>query len=152
MKDVLTTVGGLLLVAGVVVGTFLYGNYQREEQQRRDQQLTQQREADTQNQKTAQTNPQGGQSGPSGDQQPGVKKPTDTTGQSIQGSGAPNTGQGKQAAQPKPSPSPVPPGTTTTPETGPELAYVLVAGGLVLLVQAQRRSRLALRSAALNRS
>lgn len=41
-KDVLKTVGGLLLIGVVVVATFLYGNQQRQEQMRQEQGVEQQ--------------------------------------------------------------------------------------------------------------
>ena len=40
-KDLLRTIGGILVIGGIVVATFLYGNQQRQEQVRQDQAQTQ---------------------------------------------------------------------------------------------------------------
>jgi hypothetical protein len=41
-RDLLKTIGGILIIAAIVVATFLYGNQQRQEQVRRDQALQEQ--------------------------------------------------------------------------------------------------------------
>ncbi|HSX48487.1 MAG TPA: hypothetical protein VLF41_03245 [Candidatus Nanoarchaeia archaeon] len=42
MRDFLKTIGAIVIIGLIVVATFLYGNKQRQEQLRRDQQATQQ--------------------------------------------------------------------------------------------------------------
>ena len=44
-KDLLKTIGGILIIAAIVVATFLYGNQQRQEQVRRDQAVQEQQTA-----------------------------------------------------------------------------------------------------------
>lgn len=43
-KEVLKTIGAIALISVIVVGTFLYGNKQRQEQVRRDQEIRQQQQ------------------------------------------------------------------------------------------------------------
>ncbi|HSH31742.1 MAG TPA: hypothetical protein VK963_03710, partial [Candidatus Saccharimonadales bacterium] len=52
-KDVLKTAGAILLIGIIVVATFLYGNAQRQEQVRRDQEAQQQQEQRETEEKTA---------------------------------------------------------------------------------------------------
>lgn len=43
-RDFLKTLGGILIIGAIVVATFLYGNQQRQEQIRKDEQAKQQAE------------------------------------------------------------------------------------------------------------
>jgi FtsZ-interacting cell division protein ZipA len=137
-RDVVTTIGGLVLVGLVVIAAFLYGNHQRNDQVRRDQDATrQQQEAKASPSKSTassqQKTTQSGSSnaaGPattSGDsaQQPAVQKPNQNDGKQVQGTGS-NTG-GKvvtsgsgqtSAAGSSSSAATSQPVASTTPQTG----------------------------------
>ena len=66
-KDLIKTIGGILIIAAIVVATFLYGNQQRQEQVRRDQALQeQQKQTDTNTEVVTEPEPQPAPSTPGG--------------------------------------------------------------------------------------
>lgn len=127
-SDLLKTIGAILVIGGIVVATFLYGNRQRQEQVRRDQQIRQEQE----------------------------KKAAEESGPkvAVDGSKDNTTVKPENQATPKPA-APTPPatsgvgggqlsssgGTETTPKTGGELAYVIPAGLIYGLYKLNRNSR-----------
>lgn len=111
-RDLLKTIGGLALIAAIVVATFLYGNKQRQEQVRRDQEIKQQQQ--TAKEKTLAQDKATKPDGPSQVTAPGA------TGTSSVGGGV---------NQP-----------TTTPQTGPEL-YLLPLGAIAGLHAARRYTK-----------
>jgi hypothetical protein len=125
-SDVLKTIAGLVVIALIVVATFMYGNAQREAQQKRDQAAK----------VTASPSPSGaGQVGVTSTPTP---KPATTPATAAVATPSSNAIQGGQVA-----------GTTTgrvgagaaMPETGGELAAGLAAGAMGLAFIAWRRSR-----------
>lgn len=139
-KDVLTTIGGLVLVGLVVVATFLYGNQQRQNQAKHDQDIKKQQET------KAPTNPQtsGPQASTSAPQQPAVQKPQADS-SNLQGG---KTGAPSATPTPASKPAPVA-GVTQTPKTGGEVLVLIPVTAMLMLYRTQRRSRMALRRAAL---
>lgn len=119
-KDVLTTIGGLVLVGLVVVATFLYGSQQRQNQARQDQDLKKQQQ---------ESNRGGQQNNSPGSQQSAANPPQ-------------AGGQNAQSGQPQPA---------QTPKTGGEVLVLIPAAVMVIMYRAQRRSRQAVRRAALCR-
>lgn len=127
-KDVLTTIGGLVLVGLVVVATFLYGSQQRQNQAKHDEQLKQQQQTAQQS-----TDEHHDADKP---QQPAVNKP-----QADQSN--------LQGGKPATAPAPVPAGSTQTPKTGGEVLFIIPAAAMVAMYRRQRRSQRELRQALL---
>jgi hypothetical protein len=144
-RDVLTTVGGLVLVGVVVVATFLYGNEQRQAQLRHDQ--TAQRQAQQQqskNQSAAKTPSTSTNNGgaTASSQQPAVQSPGSSNQTALQGGSSSST-----ASSPVPSAGPAP---SETPRTGSSsILYVIGATLMLVFYRVHRRSRLAVVHAAL---
>ncbi len=127
-RDTATTIGGLVLVVAVVVGTFLYGQHQRTDQQKHDKQLQQ-------TQKQANAAPTAApvvapktQSSPVA-QQPAVQKQeNDGSGQRLQGSSQAGSAKPNavttptQSAAPAPAPKPTPAPTIVAKPTPPPVA------------------------------
>jgi cytoskeletal protein RodZ len=147
-RDVLTTVGGLVLVGIVVVATFLYGNEQRQAQLRRDQTAQRQSQQQSKNQSTPKASSVSTSSGSSNtatatSSQPAVQKPSSSNQTTLQG-GSPSS----TASSPVPSSGS---GPAETPRTGSSsILYVFGATLMVVLYQVYRRSRTAVAQAALN--
>lgn len=92
-KDILKTAGAVLIIGGIVVATFLYGNRQRQEQLRKDEQAKQQQQQTATQQPAPEPTPPAAQ--PAAPQLPGAvgggQVPT-------AGSSLPETGNGLAAA------------------------------------------------------
>lgn len=161
-RDTLKTLAGLIIIGGIVVATFLYGNAQRKEQLANDLEVKQQ-QAKSQEQSPAVS--------PSASAEPtatatATAKPSPTptptvvgntapvkspTTNSLQGSGASGTALGNTTTPtPKASPSPTTPvaGGTSLPDTGPELIGLVGLGSITGMVVAVRGSRRAMLEAA----
>jgi len=155
-RDTVKTFAGLIIIAAIVVATFLYGNSQRQAQLAHDQEVKQQQAKDTSQAKAAQqaavatTTAQ-----PSNNTAP-VKSPTSN---SIQGSA---TSTPKASPTVTASPAVVAGAATTVPvtgatgasaplpQTGPELGGMLGLGSITAMVVAVRSSRRAMLKSARN--
>jgi hypothetical protein len=125
--DIIKTVGSVLIIGGIIVATFLYGNRQRVEQARRDAEIRrQQEEKAAQEQATQQ--PQVSVQNPTPSQQVTVNNPPAAP--------APNS-VGQQVGV----------GGGQIPATGGELALALPAVTILELGRRVRRSKRALRQA-----
>lgn len=144
-SDLIKTIAGLITIGVIVVATFMYGNAQREAQQRRDQDLKQSQQAvQSSASPVASATPAAS---------PKVAA-SPASGTAAVTSPSPNTIQGgKGGAVASPSPTPTPKATTTPvagastaalPETGPELASTIAVGAMVVAFGAYRRSRQAI--------
>jgi cytoskeletal protein RodZ len=151
-RDTVKTIVGLIIIGGIVVATFLYGNSQRQAQLTHDQDVKKQQEA-----KAAQANAIASSS-------PAATSatPADSTNNTAPvPSPTSNTIQGSTSASPTAS-SPAPAAATDTtvapatapdttnipttggtglPQTGPEMAGALGIGSITAMVIAVRRSR-----------
>lgn len=116
-RDLLKTAGGIIIIGAIIVATFLYGNQQRQEQVRRDQEVEQQQ--DQANEGEVDVVAEGDQDA--------------ATGQPDSLSAPGGVGGGQLPA--------------TTPQAGGEVAYLLPLGALGALGLALRRSRQQLRAA-----
>ncbi len=125
-NDLLKTLGGLAVIAAIVVVTFLYGNAQRDSQQAAE---------------APASSPQVATS-PAPQASPGV---TPAGGTASVTTPAPNGLQGGGTATPAPtatpSPSPAVAGVATMPETGGEVVAVIGAASMAVLLVLWRRSR-----------
>lgn len=119
--DIAKTAGAVLIIGGIVVATFLYGNRQRQEQLRKDQQTKEQQDQATQQ----------------ATQQPAPVAPV-TPSETPQAALPGNVGGGQ-----------VPVAGSSLPETGAGLLYAVGATATVLAYGAERRSRKALLNAQL---
>lgn len=124
-RDLLKTVGAILVIGIIIVATFLYGNRQRQEQVRRDQQIRQQQE-----QKAAE------ETGP----KVTVNNTKDNT--VVKPENATNVGGGSLQNPPAPA-------SGATPQTGSDGLYLLPLAVMVGLVQWNRVAKRNLREAAL---
>ena len=132
-RDVLTTIGGLVLVGVIVVATFLYGNQQRQSQLRHNQ------TAARQSQPAAKTPTATSSSPTATSQQPGVEKPSSNNQTTLQG------GSTTQPVVPSSGSTPA-----ETPKTGGSgVLYVIGATLIVMLYRMHRQSRLAVTRASL---
>lgn len=147
-RDVVTTVGGLILVGIVVVATFLYGNQQRQTQLRHDQAVQRQQQTTKTTPKpspapaasSATSSSSGTSSTPA--QQPAVQKPSASNQTALQGgSQSSNTTATTPAAQTSPP--------TETPDTGSSPLPAAAATVLLVMAGVYWRSRQALRQAAI---
>lgn len=147
-RDVVATIGGLILVALVVVGTFLYGNSQREkqdsqgqkqEQQKQNQQTEQQKQEEKQKEQQAQAQKKAQEQ-----QQANEAKQKAAEQQAAQQKAA----QQQAASQNKPATVPQTGATAPMPETGGELLYIAGAAMTIYAVHLYRRSRMRLNAAA----
>lgn len=147
-RDTVKTLAGLIIIGGIVVATFLYGNSQRQAQLKHDQDVKKQQEAKTQEQAKAAQPSSTATSGAQANTAP-VSSPTSN---SIQGSTA-------QSPTPKTTATPTPAAVSTTvpvtggsgsplPDTGPEMAGMLGLGSITAMVIAVRGSRRSLLKAA----
>ena len=125
-REVLTTIGGLIVVGAVVVATFLYGNHQHQADLRHDQDVQRQQQAQQSEQKSA--SQQSGSSGSS--QQPAVQKPSSDNQTALQG------GQKSTATIQTSQPTP-----TETPKTGGSTSGIVGALAMAVAGELYRRSR-----------
>jgi uncharacterized protein HemX len=86
-KDLIKTGGAVLLIAVIVVATFLYGNSQRQEQVRKDQAAKQEQERKANEEQTAQNTAQ-----PADDNTAASATPTQTSASTPSPSKTPSTG------------------------------------------------------------
>jgi hypothetical protein len=152
MRDTIKTLAGLVIIAVIVVATFLYGNAQRQSQLKHDQQVKKQQQATANPHVVAKANT-------SATATPG--SPSSVT------QGGPNTApvetpqansvQGGSVATPTPSPavkSPAPQNTpdaapaTPLPQTGSSIGGFVGVGAVIGAIVAVRRSRQTLFEAA----
>lgn len=154
-SDLLKTVGAIVVIGGIVVATFLYGNRQRQEQVRRDLAIRQQQE-----QKAAKDN--GPKVSVDDSKDKAMVKPENQTAPKA---ATPPTAPATTATAPTPpaatATTPTTPGnvgggqlaagggTDTTPKTGGEMFYLLPAGLILALYKVNRSSRNWVRSATL---
>jgi LPXTG-motif cell wall-anchored protein len=148
-RDTAKTIVGLVIIAGIVVATFMYGNSQRQAQLKHDQEVKDQQVAKaTSSPNAAQptASPQQVAKAASTSKQTTNTAPVETpSANSIQGS--------QTAASPAPAASPgaVASATTTPlPQTGPSSTLSGAAGVAVLIVSAYlwRRSKRSVLAAA----
>ena len=153
-SDTIKTVAGLVIIGGIVVATFLYGNSQRQAQLAHDQQIKKQQEAKAQ----AQAQTAAPSASPSATNQVAagngststapVKSPASSN---IQGSATATPGAVAGATAPAPTPATTPAtGGTDLPAAGPEMAGMLGVGSISVMAFAVRRSRRAMLAAARN--
>lgn len=140
-REVLTTVGGLLVVGIVVVATFLYGNHQRQNQMHASQTSQHQPQAakPTPSPTPAATTPGTG-STPA--QQPAAQKPSSSNQTTLQGG---KSSGSSPAAKPAPMPA-------ATPATGSSPLPAAIATLLVVMAGAYRKSRRSLYRASIRPS
>ena len=143
-RDVVATIGGLILVALVVVGTFLYGNSQREKQESQGQNQEQQQAQKTEQQKQEEQKQaqQAEQAKKAQEQQQANEAKQKAAQQQAQ--------QQSTANQSKPATVPQTGATQTTqmPAAGGEIVYILGSAVTIYVAYLYRRSRLSLNSAA----
>lgn len=148
-RDVVATIGGLILVALVVVGTFLYGNSQREKQEsqgqnQEQQKQTEQTEQQKQDQQKAEEQAQA-QKKAQEQQQANEAKQKAAQQQAAQQKAAQ---QQAASSQNKPATVPQTGASAPMPETGGELFYIAGAAMTIYAVHLYRRSRMSLNAAA----
>ena len=127
-RDTLKTLAGMVIIALIVVGTFMYGKAQRDAQLKRDQTVKEQTAstATTSPVTSASTQPTASVK-PSASATPTVTpKPTATP---------------KAAATPTPTPAVAGVAVTTMPETGAPVAPLLAGGAMGLSYLGYLRSR-----------
>jgi hypothetical protein len=146
-RDTLKTLAGLIIIVGIVVATFMYGNSQRQKQLAEEQKAKQQQETAAQQQAKSVS--------PSTTPTPNASavKPTPTK--------APVAAPGKPTATPKAGSGGTVAGTTTTPvtggtgtslpDTGPEAVGMVGLSAIGVMALAVRRSRRAMVEAARSR-
>ncbi len=155
-RDTVKTIAGLIIIGGIVVATFLYGNSQRQAQLAHDQQVKQQQTAKIPAKSSAAQPSATGAAGASATNNTApVNTPASNT---IQGSAA-QSSTSKSAATTTPAVA----GSTNTPvtggsgeaaplpTTGPEMAGILGLGSITAMVMAVRGSRRAMLRAARTR-
>lgn len=172
-RDTLKTLAGLIVIGGIVVATFLYGNSQRQQQQARDQEAKKQQAAQSPTpavaantvspsvtpSPTAKPSPTATAS-PKATPSPSPKAAANTApvkspaSNSLQGSGGSGTALG-DSATPSPSPvttTPAAGGTgTSLPEAGPEMMGLVGVGSIAFMLMKVRGSRRAIEKAARSR-
>ena len=153
-RDTVKTLAGLVIIGGIVVATFLYGNSQRQAQLSHDQQVKQQQAKTLEQAKTAQPSATATAGGQASNNTAPVKSPGSNA---IQGSTT-QTPASKATATPTPAvagtTTPVTGGTgnaSPLPDTGPEMAGMLGLGSITAMIIAVRGSRRAVLKAARTR-
>lgn len=145
-RDVVATIGGLILVALVVVGTFLYGNSQREKQQSQGQNQEQQQQAQQteqqkqDEQKAAQQNEEAKKA-----QEKQAKEAEQKAAQQQTAQQQAAASQNKPASQPQTGSSAQ---AAPMPAAGGEILYIAGAAITIYVAHLYRRSRLSLSAAA----
>lgn len=89
--DIIKTVGSVLIIGGIIVATFLYGNRQRVEQARRDADIKKQQEEKAKQEQATQQ-PQVSVQNPAPNPQVAVNPPASNIGQQVGGGQIPATG------------------------------------------------------------
>lgn len=156
-RDTVKTLAGLIIIGGIVVATFLYGNAQRQAQLSHDQEVKKQQEAKV---AAATTSPTASVQAPAAAKANNTAPVTSPASNAIQGS---STASPTPAASPSPTPAagsvagastavttvPVTGGSgANLPETGPETIGLLGLGSMSAMVLAVRRSKQAMLKAA----
>ena len=140
-RDVVATIGGLILVALVVVGTFLYGNSQREKKESQGQNQEQQQQA----QKTEQQKQEEQQQAQQAEQAKKAQQQQQADEAKQKAAQQQAASQNKPAAQPQTgATAPAAP----MPATGGEILYVAGAALTIYAAHLYRRSRINLNAAA----
>jgi hypothetical protein len=140
-RDTIKTIAGLVIIGGIVVATFLYGNAQRQTQLAHDQDVKKQQDAKAQEQAKAASPSVAPATGTASSNTAPVKSPASNT---IQGSTA-ATGTVAGAAATTPTAG----GTAAPlPETGPGMVGMLGLSSIGVMALAVRRSRRAMLVAA----
>ena len=140
-RDVVATIGGLILVALVVVGTFLYGNSQREKKESQGQNQEQQQQA----QKTEQQKQEEQQQAQQAEQAKKAQQQQQANEAKQKAAQQQAASQNKPAAQPQTgATAPAAP----MPATGGEILYVAGAALTIYAAHLYRRSRINLNAAA----
>lgn len=151
-RDTLKTLAGLIIIGGIVVATFMYGNAQRKAQLTRDQDVKKQQEAKNQQSSSPVASATNTPTPASSPTPTNNTAPVQTPGSNnIQGSASPTP-----TSTPKPTASPLATSGavqgaaagSNLPETGPELAGMLGLGAITGMVVAVRGSRRAMLDAA----
>ena len=144
-RDTIKTIAGLVIIGGIVVATFLYGNAQRQAQLAHDQDVKKQQEAKAQEQAKVASPSVAPATGTTSSNTAPVKTPASNT---IQGSTAATGGTVAGAT----STTPTTGGTATPlPNTGPGTAGMLGLSAIGVMALAVRRSRRAVLAAARTR-
>lgn len=143
-REVVTTIAGLILVALVVVATFLYGNSQREKQQTAGQNTEQEQKQQEQAAKEAEQ------------KQAEEKQKAEAAKQAEQQKQAAAQKQAQvnaqAAAQPRTGSQQAAPVATKMPDAGGEVAGVTGAAASIYVLHLYRRSKLNLVQSAKNQS
>ena len=146
-RDTIKTIAGLVIIGGIVVAKFLYGNAQRQAQLAHDQDVKKQQEAKAQEQAKVASPSVAPATGTTSSNTAPVKTPASNT---IQGSTAATGGTGTVAGAA--STTPTTGGTATPlPDTGPGTAGMLGLSAIGVMALAVRRSRRAVLAAARTR-
>ena len=139
-RDTVKTIAGLIIIVGIVVATFMYGNAQRQKQLAEDQKAKQQQEATAQQQAKS-VSPS---ASPKASATP---KPNATATKAPTATAAPK-GAGVVAG----TTTPVTGGTgASLPDTGPETIGMVGLSAIGVMALAVRRSRRAMLEAARTR-
>jgi len=147
-RDTIKTIAGLVIIGGIVVATFLYGNAQRQAQLAHDQDVKKQQEVKAQEQAKVASPSVAPATGTTSSNTAPVKTPASNT---IQGSTTATTG-GTGTVAGAASTTPTTGGTAAPlPETGPGLAGMLGVTSIGVMALAVRRSRRAMLAAARSR-
>jgi hypothetical protein len=165
-RDVIKTFAGLVIIAGIVVGTFLYGNSQRQAQITHDLAVKQQA-ATIAAQKKATVAPPAGTAAPANTQVAAanntapVKSPTSNSIQGNAGSGTTLGAKSTPTPTPTPAASPVAtpvavaaaaaPASSNLPTTGPGTVGLIGFGAIAFMLIALRASRRSMLAAARTR-
>lgn len=148
-RDTVKTMAGLIIIVGIVVATFMYGNAQRQKQLAHDQQVKQQQETTAQQQaksvspSTAATSTATASNAPASNKGATVAPKVTTAPKVTANSSTPVTGgTGAQA------PAATADGGAALPDTGPESIGMVGVGLIAVMLLAVRRSRRDLLAAA----
>lgn len=149
-RDTVKTLAGLVVIAAIVVATFLYGNAQRQAQLKRDADKKQQASNSPQPSSSISATT-GGTPTPTSNTAP-VKTPTGNTLQGTGGTGAQQPGQVAGAsATPTPTPAASPAPASGLPETGAPIAGIVGVTAVGVMMLTLRRSKRAIVVAARTR-
>ena len=159
MRDTVKTLVGLVIIAVIVVATFLYGNSQRQAQLKHDQQIKNAQAKSTDSQLLAKASP-AATTTPAPSTSPSSSPATNTApvqtpqSNSLQGGSSPTpTPSSTPKATPTPSASPTPvvvaangqSGTgTPLPQTGPSMGGIVGVAAIIFAIIGVRYSRRAL--------
>jgi hypothetical protein len=151
-RDTVKTLAGLVVIAAIVVATFLYGNAQRQAQLKRDADKKQQASNSPQPSSSLSATTSGTPTPTPTSNTAPVKTPAGNTLQGTGGTGGQQPGQVAGAsAAPAPSPSTSPAPAPGLPETGAPVAGMVGVTAVGVMVLALRRSKRAIVVAARTR-